>query len=79
MKYSVIEAAPRMLRKEAAGQYVGGPKLLEKMQKAEPPWIQPSVAKHKMTLYDRRRLDECCDRLDRGEFPDQPTPETPGN
>jgi hypothetical protein len=70
MKYSVIEAA---------GQYVGGPKLLEKMQKAEPPWIQPSVAKHKMTLYDRRRLDECCDRLDRGEFPDQPTPETPGN
>jgi hypothetical protein len=79
MKYSAIKAAPRMLRKDDAGQYVGAPKLLEKMENAQPPWIKPAVARHRMTLYDVRLLDECCDRLSRGEFPDHATPETPGN
>lgn len=69
MKYSLIKTAPRMLRKADAGLYVGGPKLLEQMEKAEPPWIQPATARHKMTLYDIKRLDECCDRLSSGEFP----------
>ena len=69
MKYSAIKSAPRMLRKDDAGQYVGSPKLLEQMEKAAPPWIEPAVARHKMTLYDVRHLDACCDRLSRGEFP----------
>lgn len=69
MKYSMIKAAPRMLRKEDAGLYVGGPKLLSLMESADPAWIAPAVARHKMTLYNIKKLDECCDRLSRGEFP----------
>jgi len=58
-----------MLRKGDAGLYVGAPKLLERMEQATPPWIAPAVAQHKMTIYDVKKLDECCDRLSRGEFP----------
>jgi hypothetical protein len=67
MKYSQLIATPRMLRKEDAGKYVGGPKMLEWMERAN--WIKPAVAQHKMTIYDIRQLDACCDRLGRGEFP----------
>ena len=75
MKYSVIKAAPRMLRKNDAGIYVGGPKLLEMMEHAG--WIKPAVSRHKMTLYDVKNLDECCDRLSRGEFPYAAAAESP--
>lgn len=68
MKYSsLIKSAPRMLRKEDADNYVGSRVLLEQMEAAG--WIQPAVRRHKITLYDIRKLDECCDRLTRGEFP----------
>jgi len=67
MKYSAIKSPPRMMRKEDAGHHVGGPKLLSMMEKAG--WIEPVVARHKMTLYDFKQLEECCDRLSRGEFP----------
>ena len=55
MKYSVIKAAPRMLRKEDAGQYVGSPKLLAQMQASD--WISPAVARHKLVLYDVNEAD----------------------
>lgn len=74
MKYSVIKAAPRMLRKEDAGLYVGSPKLLALMEASD--WIAPAVARHKLVLYDVKKLDGCCDRLSAGEFPHAaPAPE----
>ena len=67
MKYSVIKLAPRMLRAEDAGLYVGAPHLLQLMERAG--WIKPSVRGKRMTLYDVKALDGCCDRLARGDFP----------
>jgi hypothetical protein len=70
MTYSQIKCAPRMLRKEDAEDYIGGRRMLQLMEQARPtPWITPAVARHKMTLYDKRLLDECCNRLTAGEFP----------
>ena len=67
LKYSVIKLAPRMLRAEDAGLYVGAPHLLQLMERAG--WIKPSVRGKRMTLYDVKALDGCCDRLARGDFP----------
>lgn len=55
MKYSVIKLAPRMLRAEDAGLYVGAPHLLQLMERAG--WIKPAVRGKRMTLYDVKALD----------------------
>jgi hypothetical protein len=67
MKYSTLKLTPRMLRSEDAGAYVGAPHLLQLMEKAG--WIAPAVRGKRMTLYDVKTLDQCCDCLSRGEFP----------
>jgi hypothetical protein len=58
---------PRFLRAEEAGHYVGCPGLLSKMEKAG--WIKPTVRQKRMTLFSLKKLDECADRLESGEFP----------
>jgi excisionase family DNA binding protein len=71
MKYSILTAVSRMLSKDEAGVYVGGPRLLRAMEAAG--WLKASVARPELTLYDLRKLDDCCDRLSNGEFPEIPT------
>ena len=68
MRYSALAILPRLLRAEDAGQYVGCPGLLGRMVKAG--WIKPLVQRKRMTLFARSKLDECCERLERGEFPE---------
>lgn len=65
--FSSIIIQPRLLRAEAAGHYVGCPGLLARMERAG--WIKPVVQRKRMTVYQRSKLDECCERLERGEFP----------
>jgi hypothetical protein len=70
VKYSEItklQSAPRLLRKEAAEAYVGAPQLLVKLVRAG--WLKPTVQRNRLTLYDQRRLDDCVERLNGGEFP----------
>lgn len=59
---------PRLMRREAAGDYLTVPGLLVLMEDAG--WIKPVVHRHRMTLYDQRQIDACIDRLAGGEFPD---------
>ena len=66
-RYSDVIFQARLLRAEAAGHYVGCPGLLVRMVKAA--WIKPAVRRKKMTLYRRVDLDQCVDRIDKGEFP----------
>ncbi len=68
--FSNVVFQPRFLRAEDAGRYIGCPGLLIRCEKAG--WIKPVVREHRMTVFSRRNLDECCDRLERGEFPDSP-------
>jgi hypothetical protein len=68
-RYSDIIFQARLLRAEAAGQYVGCPGLLIRMVRAA--WIKAAVRRKKMTLYRRSDLDQCLDRIDRGEFPEE--------
>lgn len=65
--FSNVVFQPRLLRTEDAGRYIGCPGLLTRMEKAG--WIKPVVREKRMTIYSRTELDECCDRLQRGEFP----------
>jgi hypothetical protein len=67
-RYSSIISSPPVLRAEDAGRYVGCPGLLTRMVKAG--WIKPLVQRKKMTLFLRSKLDECVERLTRGEFPE---------
>ena len=68
MRFSVLRASSkRMMTSEEAGDYVGVPALLDRMETAG--WIKPAVRRKKMRLYDLRALDLCCDRLASGEFP----------
>ena len=67
--YSVIRASTKRMMSEAeAGSYVGAPALLDRMVKSG--WIEPAVRRGKLKLYDLRKLDECCDRLTAGDFPE---------
>ena len=66
--FSSIIIQPRLLRVDDAGQYVGCPGLLALMVKAG--WIKAIVQRKRMTVYQRSKLDECCERLERGEFPE---------
>jgi hypothetical protein len=69
MRYSVIRVSTkRMMNSDEAGDYVGIPALLGRMETAG--WIKPSVRRAKMRLYDVNQLDLCCDRLAAGEFPE---------
>jgi hypothetical protein len=68
MRYSALIIQPSLLRAEDAGKYVGCPGLLARMVKAG--WIKPLVQRKKMTLFLRSKLDECVERLTRGEFPE---------
>ena len=61
-----------MLRSDDAGLYIGSPHLLQMMEKAG--WLKAAVRGKRMTLYDVKALDRCCDRLSRGEFPDAAEP-----
>lgn len=69
MRYSEIKiSTKRMLTRAEAGNYVGLPALLGRMENAG--WIRPAVTRPKMRLYDLKKLDLCCDRLAAGEFPE---------
>lgn len=70
MRYSEIVCPPRLLRAEDAGRYVGCPGMLTRMVKAG--WIKPVVQRKKMTLFVRTQLDGCCQRLEQGDFPEEP-------
>ena len=59
--------APRLLRDFEAAQYLRSPVLLDLLEKAG--WVKPCVRRHKLKLYDRRRLDEACDRLEVESLP----------
>ena len=73
MKYSDLvalqAATPRLMRKPAAEAYLGAPELLDRLLRGG--WLKPTVAAHRMTLYDQHKLDDCVDRLNDGEFPDE--------
>jgi hypothetical protein len=70
MRYSVIRVSTkRMMNLDEAGDYVGVPALLTRMELAG--WIEPRVKRRKMRLYDLNDLDGCCDRLAAGEFPEE--------
>jgi hypothetical protein len=56
-----------MLNQQEAGDYLGVPALLVKMEVAG--WIAPIVRRGKIKLYDANQLDLCCDRLAAGEYP----------
>jgi len=64
MKFSDI---PRLIRREQAGDYLSAPQLFAHMEEAG--WIKPAVSRHRMTLFDRKKIDECVERLNRGEYP----------
>jgi hypothetical protein len=68
--FSTVVFQPRFLRVEDAGRYVGCAGLLTRLVDAG--WLKPVVSRKKMTIFSRQKLDECCDRLERGEFPDCP-------
>jgi hypothetical protein len=68
MKY---EDFPRLIRREQAGEYVSCPQLLAHMEAAK--WIKPTVCRNRMVLFDRRKLDECIDRLNGGDYPSPPS------
>jgi hypothetical protein len=68
MKFSdVVTLAPRLMRREDCRRYCGAPQLFDLMEQFG--WIKPTVQRNRMTLFDVRRLDECIDRLNRGEYP----------
>lgn len=70
MRYSAVKlATKRMLNRDEAGEYVGFPALLVKMEIAG--WIQPVRvgSKRQTSLFDANKLDQCCDRLSAGEEP----------
>lgn len=69
MRYSVVRVSTkRMMTSDEAGEYMGVPALLSRMEGSG--WIKPSVLRRKMRLYDLRDLDRCCDRLAEGDFPE---------
>jgi hypothetical protein len=69
MRYSIIRVSTkRMMNESEAGDYVGVPALLCKMEAAG--WIKACVRKAKIKLYDLNQLDLCCDRLAAGEYPE---------
>lgn len=68
--FSNVVFQARLLRADDAGRYIGCAGLLAHCEKAG--WIKPVVRRKRMTIFSRSKLDECCDRLERGEFPDSP-------
>lgn len=69
MRFSLLMAQTvRMLDHEQAEAYVGGPHILDLMQQAK--WIKPAVRRHRMTRWDVKVLDDACDRLQAGEWPE---------
>ena len=67
-RFSDLIIEPRFLRAVLAGQYLGCPGLLARMEKAG--WIKAIVQRHKMKIYKRGDLDACAERVERGEFPE---------
>lgn len=61
------DPTPRMMRTEMAARYVGCLQMLMLMQRAK--WVQASTNGNRMKLWDRLKLEACCDRLTAGEFP----------
>lgn len=71
MRFSKLMAyTVRMVDAEEAQAYVGGPQLLDLMEKAG--WVKPAIRRHRLTRYDTKQLDQACDRLSAGEFPEPP-------
>ena len=64
-KSSTIITAPRFLRSEDAGQYVGCPGLLVRVG-----WIKPNGPAKRLRLFSRAKLDMGADRMEGGEFPE---------
>ena len=64
-RFSFIQ--PRLMTRDDAGDYVGIPALLKKMETAG--WLKATVAGRKMVLFDKTNIDHCVDRLNAGEFP----------
>lgn len=71
MQYRNLKLAPRMLRAEAAEEYVGGPQMLRDMHAAG--WVRPAKRGNRLTVWDVKVLDSACDRLSSGdELPPAP-------
>ena len=69
MRFSLLQAQTvRLLDQEQAEAYVGGPQLLALMEAAK--WIKPAVRRHRLTRWDVKILDQGCDRLQNGEWPE---------
>ncbi len=68
MRFSkLVGKTVRLVDLQDAQDYVGGPLLLQLMEKAE--WIKPVVRRGQMVRFDVKHLDQCCDRLEK-EFPE---------
>jgi len=67
MKWSAIKLSPRLLRAEDAAAFVGGDSILRDLEKAG--WIHPVKRGNRLTIWDAKKLDEACDRLQREVLP----------
>lgn len=69
MRFSkLIARTVRMMDLEDAQAYVGGPHMLDLMEQAD--WLKAAVRRHRIVRYDCKALDQACDRLSAGEFPE---------
>jgi hypothetical protein len=62
-----IKFLPLSLNAEDAGEYIGSRQVLNDMRAAG--WINPLVARHRMTLFDTNELQKCYARFYAGEYP----------
>lgn len=74
MRFSqFIAKSARLVDAEDAAHYVGGQQILTLFEGAG--WVGPTVRRHRLTRYDVKQLDEACDRLRNGEWPEPGTDE----
>lgn len=65
MRFRFIQ--PRLMTRDEAGEYVGCPAHLKKMETAG--WIKPATNGRKLKFFDKHDLDHCIDRAKSGESP----------
>lgn len=68
MKFCDIVQEPFFLTTEDAARAIGSPKLFEYMIAAR--WIKPCVDKHRLRLWDPKKVEECANKIKMGEYPE---------
>jgi hypothetical protein len=64
----LIAKSVRLMDQEDAADYVGGKLLLDLFERAG--WVKAACRRHRLVRYDVKALDEACDRLSSGEWPE---------